>query len=326
MVPRSRRPRATRPAFTLIELLVVIAIIAILIGLLLPAVQKVREAASRAKCTNNLKQISLAAHNYESANNVLPPGYLGDLPRGVPNGTAFTNGQWVCVLAYLLPYLEQENVYRQLNVNWDINQAGSIWVNDANTWTAAHTRIPGFICPSSDDPYTSVNVVSRSSTYAASATATSGTVTWRTYAAATEQGLGRTNYAGVIGRLGITGAPAVDIQEGIFSNRSKTTVNTILDGASNTFMFGETLGRSGTLPRNLALCWMSSGISPTTFGIPNPPTDWYNFSSLHPGVILFAMGDGSVRGVRAGGDTTVFRQIAAKQDGTVPNTSAVLLN
>lgn len=319
-----RCQRCHRSGFTLIELLVVIAIIAILIGLLLPAVQKVREAAARMKCSNNLKQIALAAHNYESANGALPPGYLGDLPRGVPNGTAFVNGQWVCVLAFLLPYEEQDNVYRQLNVNWDLNSAGTLWVNDAATWTAAHTRLPGYICPSSDDPYTSVNVVSRASTYAASAAATSGTVTWRTYAAATEAGLGRTNYAGVLGRLGYTGASAVDLQEGIFSNRSKTTIIGIADGSSNTFMFGETLGRSGTMPRDLALCWMSSGVSPTSFGIPNPPAAWYQFSSNHTGVINFAMGDGSVRTVRAGGDTTVFRQISAKADGTIPDVSTIM--
>ncbi len=324
MVSPSRRVRATRPAFTLIELLVVIAIIAILIGLLLPAVQKVREAAARAKCSNNLKQIALAAHNYESANGVLPPGYLGDLPRAVPvAGTPFTNGQWVCVMAYLLPYLEQENVYRQFNVNWDINQAGSLWVNDANTWTAAHTKLPGFICPSSDDPYSSPNVVSRTTTYASAAT--TGTITWRTYAASVELGLGRTNYLAVSGAMGYTGAIAsFDRQEGIFSNRSKTTMVGITDGSSNTFMFGESLTRSGTLPRDLANTWMSSAIAPTAFGIPNVPAGWYNYSSNHTGIINFAMGDGSIRTVRQGGDTAIFRQISGKADGTVPDTSAIM--
>ena len=321
MVSPSRRARA---AFTLIELLVVIAILAILIGLLLPAVQKVREAAARAKCANNLKQIALAAHNYESTNQVLPPGYLGDLPRGVPGATVFANGQWVCVMAFLLPYLEQENVYRQLNVNWNVDQVGPIWTSDANTWTAAHTRIPGFLCPSSDDPYASPNMVSRLTTSAATATATGGTLSWRTFAAATEVGLGRSNYTGILGRLGYTGAGAIDIQEGVFSNRSKTKILTIADGASNTFLFGETLGRAGAAPRDLAICWMSSSVNPTSFGIPNPPAGFYQNSSNHTGVINFALGDGSIRAVRQGGDTTVFRQIAAKADGTSPDTSAIM--
>src|SRR5262245_7365240 len=112
--PRGRIPggatRAPRTAFTLIELLVVIAIISVLVGLLLPAVQKVREAGARASCQNNLKQIALGAHNYASAHGRLPPGYLGSYPElDAPPNTSY---QFAGVLAAILPQVEQDNMYR----------------------------------------------------------------------------------------------------------------------------------------------------------------------------------------------------------------------
>jgi prepilin-type N-terminal cleavage/methylation domain-containing protein/prepilin-type processing-associated H-X9-DG protein len=147
--------------FTLIELLVVIAIIAVLISLLLPAVQSAREAARRAQCTNNLKQIGLAVHNYLSANNSLPPAYI---PYGVGGGLTNT-GQSFSGLARMLPFLEQNAIYNSINFNvsarWgagdgDIvgNMNGS--TADCDSWglinaSASANQITSFLCPSDTD-------------------------------------------------------------------------------------------------------------------------------------------------------------------------------
>jgi len=179
-----------RKAFTLIELLVVIAIIALLMALLLPAIQKVREAANKMLCASNLRQIAIAAHNYHNDYNKLPPGYLGTIPvdRGPVSGgdPSIFNASLGGMLLLLLPYLEADNVYKLFQA-WDSNvdgylqnptgsQAGRRWYSTAapgavpNTGgygtvigaqhqLAAQTFIKAFTCPSDDTStsYTSVS-------------------------------------------------------------------------------------------------------------------------------------------------------------------------
>ena len=131
--------RANRPAFTLIELLVVIAIVSLLIGLLLPAVQKVREAAALTSCKNNLKQIGIALHAHHDVKGAFPVGYYDPTPwPNLDNGPGWGWG------AFILPFMEQDNVYQQINIKLDVG-------DPANSTVRTQT-LRSFLCPSENTP------------------------------------------------------------------------------------------------------------------------------------------------------------------------------
>jgi len=323
-----------RSAFTLIELLVVIAIIAILIGLLLPAVQKVREAAARAKCENNLKQIGLAAHNYASASTYLPPGWLGPPPNGgaPPNATADAPYDWTSqaqdasALCLLLPYLEQQNLYGQLvaagqnigyNNYFSISQYNPYWWQWGAFDTLAQAQIPTFTCPS-DTPYFRTGIIFFM--LATEGTTNAGYNSFGIYFGGSPYPYGRTNYVGCAGmmsnvcqwQIGPAQPPAypqpmmTQMFSGVMGNRTKISLEqvTSADGTANTFMFGETCGDSDYNALNqggYSLAWMGCGYLPTAWGLPtgaNSVNTWYTFSSRHSSVVQFCMCDGAVRQVK----------------------------
>jgi prepilin-type N-terminal cleavage/methylation domain-containing protein len=321
----------TRLAFTLIELLVVIAIIAILIGLLLPAVQKVREAAARMSCGNNLKQIGLAALSYESTYQMLPNGHVSSPASG-------SGYNWIGVLTFLLPYVEQQNVYNLIpsgalldnptlptngsSLTWwgSINVNGSGQGVNAPIVTAARSTIKPYLCPSDmGGNYSQSNGVFVGLTISGSTLTGSYNPNGGNAANA-----GLTNYIGCAGQFG-----SLLSYPGIYAADSHTRISDITDGTSNTIAFGETLGGSETGPRDFALTWMGAGSLPLYWGLPSP-AQWYTFGSHHTGVVQFGWADGSVRGIRKGfattagsSDWTVLQIAGGMNDGAVLNYSAL---
>lgn len=314
--------RVRRPGFTLVELLVVIAIIGILVALLLPAVQAAREAARRMQCTNNLKQLGLAAQNFHDTYKRFPPGMLANA-RTMPTGATSTY-QYVGALVYLLPFMEQQAVYDQVDAAIDIDvdhypgiNYGSTkpiqeWFLTSGSWAAGQTRINAFVCPSAN-PYSNTDGL-----FAYLHTRDTNTIAGGSWAATLPE-IGRTNYAPCAGGVG-EGMNGWERYKGVFWSRSKNAIRDVLDGTSNTVLFGEVLGDHAdpAAPKRLthAFSWMGMGEMPTAWRLPSPTSyaRWYQNGSYHPGVVQFALADGSVNSVSGTVDRNQYLFSTGMQD------------
>ena len=325
-----------RRAFTLIELLVVIAIIAVLIGLLLPAVQKVRSAAARLKCQNNLKQIALAAHNYH--------GTVDKLPGGL---TVNPGGRTSSLFIDLLSFVEQEPIYRQ----WNFTNAAANYSSGR-----AATLVPTYLCPSDIIP---LNPIAWGAGGSAAITSYAGNGGTRT------QVPGQATMDGLFFMTGTAAVPGPD--------RPPVRFAEISDGTSNTFMFGERYHSDAnwdswlTAPfqpppspamRNIGSYGIWAPIGPDALadvvlsawvkinsGTPNPyvpppiplpplppppptPVAWTTFlpvyearlsawGSAHSGGANFAFADGSVRFLRDSIPLTTLRAACTRNGGEI---------
>jgi len=305
-----------RKAFTLVELLVVIAIIGILISMLLPAVQQVREAARRTQCLNNMRQQMLATLNYESAKMHFPPGWngQGSTPGYGNDNNEFLQpwqqrwGNFFGWQAFILPHMEQQNVYNVIDWTRGWSQTD---VDPVTGFAISSRNIPSYRCPSDnaeEDGHTK-------------------------YSGSNGEKNARSSYVICIGALSFGNRNNGNLQElwGVGWQDSKTTFAAMSDGSSNTLFIGERdnfkkngggdhgaiwIGRQ--LWRRQAVSGRGPGTA-TNFG--NAPNGsnigWNVASSLHPGGANIALGDGSVHFLSDNVNLDVMRRLCAKADGEV---------
>ncbi|QDU97313.1 DUF1559 family PulG-like putative transporter [Lignipirellula cremea] len=290
------RPRPLRRGFSLVELLVVIAIITILAGITTPAVQMVRASARRAQCQNNIKQIGNAALQYHTLHSQFPSGYLGPADaNGLGTNVRFPSGNptetQLGVMVQLLPHLDAEVVQREITrIPISIKRthaSDTFWYNNAAAKAAGARKLEVMLCPEVNSSRDTSGTIIASHIYVDGSNPPNIELKSQV-----DNTLGRSNYLGVAGLMGATQKAPANPLGGIFYNRSAVKQEDIRDGASNTLMFGESLGSMVANQLEYSHTWMGSGIAPSNNGIDKSVP--YAFNSAHNGVVFFCAADGAV--------------------------------